>query len=242
MRGWRRSAIVVGKPTGRCVMASKRTPALELGEKLCAALRAQRDRGPESYPLSLQRLVELADPHAEPALVDKAVAGKPFKDTALVAQKNNRAAPVALAEDLEKLAASPRLLEFVLDQLCSPGSPTCGAGQAEGEGRRAAQEAFRGGRHPAAPREPAATHGRFAAGEEPSGPIPTPVAAPAAAPRSGRGAGRETAASAHVSACPRRRRLPAATPAPGRVSRPRRGHGDGQEGVRRPALRPGRRL
>ena len=105
--------------------AKRKNPAAELAEKLLAVLEAQRALGKEAYPLTLQRLAELADPLAAPEVIDKAVATKLFKDHAIVAQKKNRAAPVALKDDGEQLAASPVLLEFALDQLCSPASPTC---------------------------------------------------------------------------------------------------------------------
>src|SRR5262249_23482765 len=48
----------------------------------------------------------------------------PFADAALVAQKKNLAAPVALRADVAALAASPLLLDFALETLCKPEKPT----------------------------------------------------------------------------------------------------------------------
>jgi hypothetical protein len=105
-------------------MPPKPDAAAALGEKFLAVLDAQRALGEGSYPLLLQRLIELADPQASPELIEKALGKKAFKDRVVVAQKKNRAAPVALSEDLRRLAASPLLLEFVLEQLCTPANPT----------------------------------------------------------------------------------------------------------------------
>src|SRR5215470_3641058 len=101
-------------------MAKGSDPAIELACKLVQALQTQRDQRPEAYPLALRHLIELADPQAAPELVDKAVAKKPFKEAAIVAAKNSPTAPVALRQDLERLTASPELLEFALEQLCTP--------------------------------------------------------------------------------------------------------------------------
>src|SRR5947209_2744633 len=96
----------------------------ELGERMLAVLGTQRTLGEGSYPLSLQRLIDLVDPQASPELIEKAISKKAFKERVVVAQKSNRAAPVAPSEDLGQLASSPLLLEFVLGQVCTPASPT----------------------------------------------------------------------------------------------------------------------
>ena len=106
-------------------MAKKKDATSTLAEGMLTVLEAQRGLGKEAYPLTLQRLGELTDPQATPELVEKAVGKEPFKGRALVAQKKNPSAPVALVEDVEQLAASPLLLNLVLDQLCSETSPTC---------------------------------------------------------------------------------------------------------------------
>jgi hypothetical protein len=104
-------------------MASKKSTAAQLAEKLVAVLEAQRGFGKDSYPLTLQRLVQLTDAQAPAELIDKAVANKAFKERVIVAHMQNRAAPVALVEDGERLAASRMLLEFALALVCTPDKP-----------------------------------------------------------------------------------------------------------------------
>jgi hypothetical protein len=104
-------------------MPRKKTPAIELAENLVHVLEAQRTLGGAAYPLTLQRLGELTDAQAPPDLVFKAVASKPFKERALAATAKKLAAPVGLRDDLAQLAASTQLLEFALEQVCTPGKP-----------------------------------------------------------------------------------------------------------------------
>jgi hypothetical protein len=104
-------------------MAPKNDPSAELSQRLVIALESQRALGQNCYPLTLARLVQLADPIASPQSIDKAISKKPFKERALVAQKKNHAAPVALAEDLQQLAASPLLLQFALASVCTADQP-----------------------------------------------------------------------------------------------------------------------
>jgi hypothetical protein len=104
-------------------MASKRDAVVDLVEKLLGALETQRRLGGGSYPLPLDRLIALTDPQTPSALIEKAIAGKSFNDRVVVAQRKNRVAPVALAVDGDLLADSPLLLEFALQQVCSPETP-----------------------------------------------------------------------------------------------------------------------
>jgi hypothetical protein len=104
-------------------MPRKKDAASELAEKMVRVLESQRALGPDSYPLPLQRLAELADPQAPLALVEKAAAKKEFSKHTVVTQKKNLQAPVALLNDLEPLAASRNLLEFVLESVCTPADP-----------------------------------------------------------------------------------------------------------------------
>jgi hypothetical protein len=87
-------------------------PALDLSERLVRALEGQRERGAGSYPVPLDRLVELAGA-APAALVKKALAAEPFRSQAVVALAKPDA-PVALAADHDALAASPLLLASAL--------------------------------------------------------------------------------------------------------------------------------
>src|SRR5262249_56178343 len=59
-------------------------------------------------------------------LVLKAAGKPPFRDQAVVAVKQDLAVPVALRDDLPQLAASPLLLEFLLEALCTPEQPAWG--------------------------------------------------------------------------------------------------------------------
>jgi len=104
-------------------MRSKRDQASELAEKLLAVLEAQRGLGKESYPLTLDRLIELTDPKAPSELVKKGIGKKPFKDSATLASKTQSSGLVALAQDIEQLVGSPQLLESALEALCTPANP-----------------------------------------------------------------------------------------------------------------------
>ena len=89
----------------------KANPAAELAQKLRNTLEQQRQSGGE-YPLTVARLTALADLQAAPELVGKALAKKPFAEQWIVANKKDANSPIALAEDSERLAASPLLLEY----------------------------------------------------------------------------------------------------------------------------------
>lgn len=104
-------------------MAAKSNPVAELAEKMVQTLRDQRDQG-GTYPLTLKRLTELADPAAADDLRAKAAKAKGFSGAVVLAQKKDPDTPLALAEDLDRLAASPVLLERLLEQTCSPAAPT----------------------------------------------------------------------------------------------------------------------
>jgi hypothetical protein len=102
--------------------AKKPDPLGELALKFVHALEAQRALGPDSYPVPLGRLVELADTQATPESIAKAVGKAQFKKRAqILAKDKSDAAPlVILRDDLEQLAARPALLEQVLESLSMP--------------------------------------------------------------------------------------------------------------------------
>jgi hypothetical protein len=104
-------------------MAKKRDDATELAEKLVAVLDRQRSLDGEAYPLAIQRLVELTDPRAPWALVERAITRRAFTDRACLAQKKNPTSPVALCEDLDRLAAASQVLELALEATCTPARP-----------------------------------------------------------------------------------------------------------------------
>ncbi len=110
-------------------MPRRTDPAAELAAKMLTTLQTLRARGDEAYPPTLTALGRLADPQASPELALKAVGRKPFPELAVVAAKKALAAPVALREDLDRLAVSPVLLQFALDSCCTPAKPTWPVGR-----------------------------------------------------------------------------------------------------------------
>ena len=102
---------------------AKKDAAAELADSLVRVLASQRTLGPAAYPLPLGRLVELTDPRADPETVRKAVAKKAFAQSVVVAQKKSLDSPLALKEDMDLLAGSPVLLEYVLGRLCCAEKP-----------------------------------------------------------------------------------------------------------------------
>jgi hypothetical protein len=91
-------------------------PAAELAERLLRVLQAQRSLGGSAYPLRLHRLAELTDPLTPKSVILKAAGKKSFLQQVIVARAKELEAPLALAEDLSSLAASPLLLDFLLRQ------------------------------------------------------------------------------------------------------------------------------
>src|SRR6266540_1546550 len=104
-------------------MPRKKDETAELAQKMLQVLEAHGSFGTEAFPLSVQRLAELADPEAPAQRVEKAAGSKAFGQAAVVARKKSLGTPVARAGDLEALAQSPRLLEFVLEELGAPPYP-----------------------------------------------------------------------------------------------------------------------
>jgi len=105
-------------------MAKKPDPIADLSAKLLQALGQQRVLGPASYPLTLARLGELADAAAPPELVLQASKKKPFHGKVLLVQPKDVNTPLALLGDLEQLARSHLLLEYVVSSVCTPAAPT----------------------------------------------------------------------------------------------------------------------
>jgi hypothetical protein len=103
-------------------MAARANPAAELATKMVQTLRIQRDQG-GTYPLTLKQLAELTDPSAAPDLRAKAAKHKAFTAEAVLAQKKAPDTPLALAEDRDRLVDSGLLLEWVMEQACTPAAP-----------------------------------------------------------------------------------------------------------------------
>jgi hypothetical protein len=115
-------------------MAGKVSAAAVLAEKMLQRLRALRALGSDSYPVTLKRLAELTDPAAATKVILDAVnpQRKAFSQYALVARKD-LLAPVALREDEPLLAASPLLLEFLLEATRTPGSHAASVAKLKGK-------------------------------------------------------------------------------------------------------------
>ncbi len=107
------------------MVAKSRDAASELAANLVRVLESQRSLGSSAYPLPLRRLAEVTDAGAPPELLQAALKKRPFKDRIVCGHAKHPDAPVALVEDTDQLAASPLLLEFALEQVCTPASPTC---------------------------------------------------------------------------------------------------------------------
>jgi hypothetical protein len=86
-----------------------------LAEKMVQMLRSLRRQGEASYPLTLKHLGELSGADAEPKTILSAASPrrKAFSQHAVVARADLQA-PVALLEDLPRLAACGMLLEYLL--------------------------------------------------------------------------------------------------------------------------------
>src|SRR4051812_39684185 len=99
-------------------MASRKDPVADLAEKLVRVLEERRRLGPDVSPLSLKRVAELADATASAKTILAAVhpQRRAFSGRAVVARKDLNA-PVALLDDLPHLAASPVLLEYLLESV-----------------------------------------------------------------------------------------------------------------------------
>lgn len=98
------------------ILRDARFPRAEkiLSEQLVKTLETARSAAAGNYPLSLTRLHELANPKAEAAVFQKAIALEPFASRATIALPGANDSPVALTDDIERLAAFPALLDAVV--------------------------------------------------------------------------------------------------------------------------------
>jgi hypothetical protein len=123
-------------------MTSKEAAAAELAEEMIRLLEAQRRLGPPSYPLTVRRLIELGTRHAPVAQIDKAIGKRSFQKRVVIARAKNREAPIVLASDLEALAGSRLLLEFMLHSLRTPSNQAFSAAQLKAKTSRKLQQSF----------------------------------------------------------------------------------------------------
>jgi hypothetical protein len=94
------------------------TTAVQRGEQLIDALRQARE---QEAPLTVEGLAARVDPPAAPDEVVKTLGKKPYSAQVIVADKKDPQSPIALADDLTRLADSPLLVEFALERICTPG-------------------------------------------------------------------------------------------------------------------------
>jgi hypothetical protein len=92
-----------------------------LAGRLLELLRRQREAGDDL--LTATRLAVLAGPEVTAEQALKVLASKPFAAAVALAHKKDGAAPLALAEDADRLAASPQLLQFALNCACTATKP-----------------------------------------------------------------------------------------------------------------------
>jgi hypothetical protein len=124
-------------------MPSKRDTIAELADTLIHLLESQRALGPSAYPLSVRRLHELAQHQASPAQIAKAIGKRSFQKQVILARAKNRESPLALASDLESLAGSRLLLEFMLQSVRTPANQAFSIAQLKAKMARKLQAAFR---------------------------------------------------------------------------------------------------
>jgi hypothetical protein len=100
----------------------KEDPHSEIATAMIRVLEARRADQPHAPPLTLRQLAQRI-PSASPDQVLKGAGSKRFTSRVVVTQPKNLDAPVALVEDLDSLADSHLLLEFVLESVCTPAKP-----------------------------------------------------------------------------------------------------------------------
>ncbi|WP_182870934.1 hypothetical protein [Stieleria mannarensis] len=90
------------------------SPKQGLAAKMLAVLSRHRPENADSEFLTLDQLGRLADSDANSDLVQQAARTKCFATATIAARGNDTAAPVARLEDLELLAKSSQLLQYVM--------------------------------------------------------------------------------------------------------------------------------
>jgi hypothetical protein len=123
-------------------MASRGDAAAALAEEMIRLLEAQRGLGPASYPLTLRRLIELVSPRAVAASIDKAIGRRSFQKQVAIARAKDREAPIVLATDLEQLAGSRLMLEFMLESVRTPSNQAFSAAQLKAKASGKLQQPF----------------------------------------------------------------------------------------------------
>jgi hypothetical protein len=123
-------------------MSSRSDAAAELADELIQLLEAQRKLGSDFYPLRLRRLLEMASQNASATLIQKVLAKRTFQRQVAVGRAKSLDTPIALASDLESLAGSRLLLEFMLQSLRTPSNQAFSAAQLKAKTSRKLQISF----------------------------------------------------------------------------------------------------
>jgi hypothetical protein len=118
--------------------------AAELAVRIVETLTRLHGQGTDVYPPTLADLAARLDPRPTPELLARALAKKPFAAQLLRARKKDADSLVALAEDFERLAADPRLLEAALGALCTPEKPIFPLAKVVGQVEKPLRPAFEG--------------------------------------------------------------------------------------------------
>jgi hypothetical protein len=103
----------------------KIAPEVELAAKLLQTLENQRHS--DDYPLPLAQLIQKTEAHANAELVAKALAARNIKAHVLFALPGHPQTPVALSDDVDRLAEWPGLLEVLLANVCTADNQAAGA-------------------------------------------------------------------------------------------------------------------
>lgn len=100
------------------LLRDSRYPRAEtvLSEQLVRLLEGQKSKGPSAYPMTWDRLIQLAKSPAK-ATLKKSTAIEPFTKRVILAFPASADSPVAFADDAEELAASAMLLGCLISHL-----------------------------------------------------------------------------------------------------------------------------
>jgi hypothetical protein len=96
--------------------SNRKSAPTEFAAEMLRVLEAQRELGEERYPLTICDLANLAGVSPDKKLIQSALRTRLFEARAIAARRNDLKSPIALQEDVERLAASPLTLQFALDQ------------------------------------------------------------------------------------------------------------------------------
>jgi hypothetical protein len=132
---------VTGAAAEESIMPRADAVAL-LASRIVRALEEQKARGAGAYPLTLAQLPALVGADTTPEQITKALGKKPYSARLAVANRKSADSPLALAEDAAALAASPLLLRFALNGLCSADAPLQPLKKVEGRVEKALRPPF----------------------------------------------------------------------------------------------------